>query len=92
MNCSVCGSEIGAVKVGGLTSYVEFAVIGTEEHLCVGKEDSCFGWFSGYPWVLFEMGNLVSDLREPQPYSQLCMYSTIYDPPYNIAGKCVCHA
>ena len=63
--CSVCGSEIGIVSVGGLTNYVEFAVIGAKERLCMG-EDSCFGWFSGYPWVLFEMGYLYSDLKPLQ--------------------------
>ena len=24
---------------------------------------NCFAWFSGYPWVLFEEGFLISDLE-----------------------------
>ena len=50
--CTVCGRDLK-----------DSAVVGRGEALCVGREDSCFGWFSGYPWVLFEMGRLTSDLR-----------------------------
>ena len=52
--CTVCGVALTKDK----------AIIGRGEALCVGREDSCFGWFSGYPWVLFEDGRLTSDLRD----------------------------
>ena len=49
-SCSVCGRVM-----------TDYAVVGKDEQLCWEK---CFGWFSGYPWVLFEMGMLKSDLWE----------------------------
>lgn len=52
-SCAVCGQDMR-----------DKAVVGREEALCIGREDSCFAWFSGYPWVLFEMGRLTSDLRD----------------------------
>ena len=43
-NCAVCNRVM-----------VDFAVVGKDENLCW---ETCFGWFSGYPWVLFERGIL----------------------------------
>ncbi len=77
MTCSVCGAQVGA-------GHGDFAMVGANERLCMvngEKSAGCFAWFSGYPWVLFEMGSLVSNLRT-------CMYATIYDPPYGIEGEC----
>ncbi len=53
MNCSVCDGDTGR----------DFAMVGVDERLCMvngEKSAGCFAWFSGYPWVLFEMGALVS--------------------------------
>ena len=58
MTCSVCGMQVGP-------GHDDFAVVGREEYLCASAQKSCFAWFSGYPWVLFEMGMLVSRLWEP---------------------------
>ncbi len=55
--CSVCGAQSG-----------DFAVVGANERLCMNRDGGCFAWFSGYPWVLFEMGYLVSDLRRYYVY------------------------
>ena len=52
--CVVCGRDLKK----------DMAIVGRGEALCIGRENSCFGWFSGYPWVLFEAGRLTSDLRD----------------------------
>ena len=49
-DCVVCGRA----------TLTDYAVVVGGERLCLIE---CFGWFSGYPWVLFEIGMLVSDLR-----------------------------
>lgn len=50
ITCSVCGEEVE-----------QYAIIGVTEFLCTVRDDSCFSWFSGYPWVLFEMGILTTE-------------------------------
>lgn len=50
-NCAICGNKTGPEG---------YAIVVGAERLCLSR---CFGWFSGYPWVLFEMGRLTSDLR-----------------------------
>ena len=52
--CSVCSAQSG-----------NFAMVGADERLCMVSDEThagCFAWFSGYPWVMFESGRLVSDL------------------------------
>ena len=46
-NCVVCGRPAPR----------DYAIVAANEHLCLAE---CFGWFSGYPWVLFEMGMLTT--------------------------------
>lgn len=56
-NCVVCGGPAPR----------NFGVVAAGERLCMVNDEvnaNCFGWFSGYPWVLFEAGQLTSDLRE----------------------------
>ena len=48
VQCSVCGEEV-----------TEYAHVGVTETLCLAGAE-CFAWFSGYPWVLFEMGTLTT--------------------------------
>ncbi len=53
--CDVCGAENDMTTL--------YSHIGKDAKLCMTGRN-CFGWFSGYPWVLFEAGQLVSDLRD----------------------------
>jgi len=49
--CSVCGRKV-----------TEYALVGKDERLCLGGDGtSCYSWFGGYPWVLFEMGLLKTE-------------------------------
>jgi len=47
--CDVCGIA--------LARDVLHSRVGENASLCMTGLN-CFGWFSGYPWVLFEMGAL----------------------------------
>ena len=47
--CDVCKLELSIKDMS--------AVVGSGCRLCM-TGSNCFGWFSGYPWVLFERGIL----------------------------------
>ena len=52
--CDVCGAENDPSTL--------YSHIGKDTKLCMTGLN-CFGWFSGYPWVMFEEGLLYADLR-----------------------------
>ena len=54
LGCDVCAAKGDPTMLYGY--------VGKHTKLCMTGLN-CFGWFSGYPWVLFEAGQLVSDLR-----------------------------
>ncbi len=54
LGCDVCCAEGDSTMLYGY--------VGKNTKLCMTGWN-CFGWFSGYPWVLFKDGCLVSDLR-----------------------------
>jgi len=51
--CDVCGAENDPMTL--------YSHIGKGTKLCMTGLN-CFGWFSGYPWVLFEMKVLATQL------------------------------